>query len=182
MTEKGVDPRFATARALLELGELTAQWLEGRFEAIPTWRGRPDAETSELIPALAMLNRAGYVTEFSQPGDVAEEQRAAVAGFCDERTADHLWRALASTELVVLSYPPGVDEPSLHVPVTLDAGVIRTCVRGSADPDVMSPGCWSANALVALRSAWQVSVFDPVWGRNDLLWPRLAECIVTPRG
>ncbi|MGI9064517.1 MAG: DUF6919 domain-containing protein [Pseudonocardiaceae bacterium] len=32
-------------------------------------------------------------------------------------------------------------------------------------------------ALAAVRTAHQVTVVDPVWGRDDLLWPTLAAAV-----
>jgi hypothetical protein len=35
----------------------------------------------------------------------------------------------------------------------------------------------SEEGLRALHEAYQVAAVDPVWGRNDLLWPRLVQAI-----
>jgi hypothetical protein len=52
-----------------DLGGLMARWLEGRTSYEPGYLAAgPDAETASLVPVLAQLNRAGYVTDFSQPG------------------------------------------------------------------------------------------------------------------
>jgi hypothetical protein len=32
----------------------------------------------------------------------------------------------------------------------------------------------------ALLNAWFVSVLDPVWGRNDVLWPALIDATSSP--
>lgn len=62
--------RWRQSRTLLDLGELTAQWLERSITSHPAIRPGhgPDPETTELVPALAALNRAGFVTLGSQPG------------------------------------------------------------------------------------------------------------------
>ena len=76
--------QWAEARTLLEVGELTAQWLEGRIPKSPWYRGAPDPETTEIVPVLAALNRIGFVTTMSQPGrGLSEEyaQRAEVSGY-----------------------------------------------------------------------------------------------------
>jgi len=55
---------WSSARTLTDLGELTAQWLEGSLATLAggAYRGGPDEETGPLVPVLAALNRAGYVT------------------------------------------------------------------------------------------------------------------------
>lgn len=112
---------WKTATSVADLGELMAQWLEGK---ISSWPGYvpgygPDEETSELIPTLAAANRAGYVTIASQPGTDPESgfdgliwmQKAAVEGF----VRDHdLLRALTDA-----AYEAGLD---IEVADTLDTG------------------------------------------------------------
>ncbi|WP_331764336.1 DUF6919 domain-containing protein [Streptomyces sp. NBC_01506] len=70
-----------------DLGELMARWLEGEIASRPGYAARygPDEETAHLVPTLAALCRAGYVTTQSQPGFAGTgvdglwwEQRAAV--------------------------------------------------------------------------------------------------------
>src|SRR6185312_9521071 len=62
------------ARTLADLGNLTADWLEGVNSYLPAYfpdddgRIRPAGETLPLIPHLARANRNGYVTRGSQPG------------------------------------------------------------------------------------------------------------------
>jgi hypothetical protein len=73
--------RWRAARTLADLGELTAQWLEGKIASIPTVMPGcgPGEESAELIPVLAACNRAGYVTTTSQPGEEpTAEQRSAL--------------------------------------------------------------------------------------------------------
>lgn len=184
------------ASILSDLGRLTADWLQGRNLYLPAYAATcPDPETRELIPALAAANRAGYVTNSSQPGHDPEtgfdgwqwQQLAAVSGFCDEHTAATL---LAMTEhttgLVAYTWPPGSKRRSdLHdVPATirqdpasgdiwvntvfgppLSRREVRSIYRG----DLPRP------AIKALQGAWQVTLFDPDYGRNDRLWPLLEQ-------
>ncbi|MER6807498.1 hypothetical protein ABT319_36645 [Streptomyces sp. NPDC000678] len=79
--------RWKSARTVLDLGELMALWLEGEIASRPGYQPRfgPDEETAHLVPTLAALCRAGYVTTCSQPGFAGTgadglwwEQRAAV--------------------------------------------------------------------------------------------------------
>jgi len=81
--------RWRSARTLADLGELMAQWLEGEIASRPGYQPNhgPDEETEHLVPTLAALCRAGYVTTCSQPGEAGTgadglwwEQRAAVEG------------------------------------------------------------------------------------------------------
>ncbi|MES5824869.1 hypothetical protein [Streptomyces sp. RG80] len=79
--------RWRSARTISDLGELMALWLEGQIASRPGYQPRygPEDETTHLVPTLAALCRAGYVTTCSQPGlaDTGAdglwwEQRAAV--------------------------------------------------------------------------------------------------------
>ena len=79
--------RWRSARTAVDLGELMARWLEGEIASRPGYQPRfgPDEETAHLVPSLAALCRAGYVTTCSQPGFAGTgadglwwEQRAAV--------------------------------------------------------------------------------------------------------
>ncbi len=90
---------WQAARTLADLGELTARWLEGSIGSEPGYCGRPAEETEDLVPVLAKLNRAGFVTSGSQPGLIEPgargtlaEQRAAVDGFAGPELAFRLAR------------------------------------------------------------------------------------------
>lgn len=173
---------WRSARTLLDLGALTARWLEGDITFLPGYDGVPDPETEGLIPVLAAINRAGFVTDCSQPGEPAVDgwcQRAAVTGFCTGDLAARITDALAATDLVVLDAWPGFD-CVIQVPVTLDDGKAHTWVGGTLDvehlSEVYGPSC-GPEAVLALVAAHQVAVFDPVWGRNDRLWPALATAL-----
>lgn len=79
--------RWKAAKTVDDLGELMALWLEGKVASRPGYQPRygPEDETAHLVPTLAALCRAGYVTTSSQPGLTGTgvdglwwEQRAAV--------------------------------------------------------------------------------------------------------
>ncbi|MGW2748933.1 DUF6919 domain-containing protein [Streptomyces sp. NPDC001450] len=81
--------RWKAAQNVGQLGGLMALWLEGIIESRPGYQPRfgPDEETAHLVPSLAALCRAGFVTTGSQPGFAGTgadglwwEQRAAVEG------------------------------------------------------------------------------------------------------
>lgn len=182
------------AATLRELGLLTADWLEGRNLYLPAYGATcPDPETRELIPTLAAANRAGYVTYCSQPGHDPHtgfdgwqwQQLAAVCGFCDEHTAASLYAAVTrDTGIVAYTWPPGEKRRSdlFDVPATIrqhpatgDVWVntvfgpplSRRDLRGIYRGDLPRP------AIKTLQRSWQVTLFDPEYGRNDRLWPLL---------
>lgn len=105
------------ATTLPELGEITARWLERTVTSHPgTPAGYgPDPETEALVPVLARLCRAGFVTDGSQPGMAAEgeasggsgEQRAAVDAFCTAETASRVRVAAEAAGLLVVDVQPG---------------------------------------------------------------------------
>lgn len=78
---------WKSAKTVADLGKLMARWLEGEIASRPGYQPRfgPDEETEHLVPTLAALCRAGYVTTCSQPGFAGTgadgmwwEQRAAI--------------------------------------------------------------------------------------------------------
>lgn len=90
--------RWRAARTISDLGELMALWLEGKIASRPGYQRRsgPDDETAHLVPTLAALCRAGYVTTQSQPGFTGTggdglwwEQRAAVELVVTDPTLFH---------------------------------------------------------------------------------------------
>jgi len=182
------------ARTLTELGELTARWLEGDIASQPGYRPNcgPDPETTELIPTLATCNRAGYVTVGSQPGLAPTEgydgriwtQRAAVSGFADDATLAQIRAAVEGTELVLITYcnPSrwGQSSRLWRVPIAgmaVTAAGYRVSTEFGARMSLGDlEGCFAElgrEGFAAVRAARQVTVIDPVWGRNDVLWPVL---------
>lgn len=63
-----VSQDWEQATTLHDLARLTADWLEGSPGEHPNGYDRPDDETESLIPTLARVNRAGFLTVNSQPG------------------------------------------------------------------------------------------------------------------
>jgi hypothetical protein len=185
---EGIDV-WMSANTLAELGTLTARWLEGSLTAHPGLsahgcEGTPDEETTDLIPVLARLNRAGFVTDNSQPGEDDDGwiQRACVSGYCSEQTAETIAAVCMPTDLVCLVSWPGMVS-YLNVPVSLDRGKANTWEGLSRDEDNIydewGTRC-STLAVAALVGACQVSVIDPIWGRNDLLWPTVDRALAGP--
>ncbi|MEU3620089.1 hypothetical protein ABZ725_48600 [Streptomyces sp. NPDC006872] len=83
--------RWKSAKTVADLGELMARWLEGEIAFRPGYQPRfgPDEETEHLVPTLAALCRAGYVTAQSQ------------YGFVGTRAEGLWWEQRAAVELVV---------------------------------------------------------------------------------
>jgi hypothetical protein len=75
--------RWAAAEDMAALGEMVIAWLGGEVGQTPGHCGPPCAETIPLIPYLAAVNRAGFVTENSQCADCRGNQvwNAWVEGF-----------------------------------------------------------------------------------------------------
>jgi hypothetical protein len=186
MTEEQEQQMWLAASTMLELGELAARWLEGDLSWQPCYYGdEPEPETAGLIGVLALANRGGFFTDQSQPGEIGDgySQRAFVDGFADEATAERIRVAFSSTDLVVIAIPAHVDRTCALVPVTRDGVEEFTWLgTGVAIDDLRASyeGLVSPQALLGLMSAWQLHIFDPVWGRNDRLWPILEAVMTTP--
>ena len=97
--------RWASARTLADVGELTALFLEGEIGQTPSHLGPPDTETDPLAGVLAAANRAGFVTHHSQPGvpldPLGSAQRASVSAFADNNAFAELAEVLAGTNLMI---------------------------------------------------------------------------------
>lgn len=174
--------RWITARTLEDLGELTAQWLEGRITVLPTYGDEtPAAETRGLIPYLAAFNRGGFLTTESQPGVPIDEeggQRAFVCGFASKATTDAVEAAILGTRLIALISPPGRDNP-FHFPVTMLDGVPCSSlgIPYFKNDIVAYYAGYCPLAVPTLLEAWQLEVFDPEWGDNRLLWETLSRVL-----
>lgn len=201
---------WRSATTLPELGELMAQWLEGRIASRPGYMpdSGPDPETEHLVPVLARLNRAGYVTEGSQPGEQSYctcgdqgchgewfAQRAAVEGFADDTTLDWIRAAVAGTELTLIVHRPQSRREALWrllarapalpfaagLPVTVTQNRVHTAFgsRIRVGELLLCFDTVSDEMFDLLYASWQVTVIDPEWGRDDLLWPVLDEAFAT---
>lgn len=160
-----------------------ARWLEGDLAYQPGYHGGPDSETAPLVPTLAALNRVGFVTENSQPGALwpGGGQRAWVSGFCDDSLVERIQQAVLPTELIVLAMPPFGEWQGMRVPISMGDGEAGTWAGSVLDlenlvhyygADVHPDG------VTSLAMAWQVCVFDPKWGRTDLLWSTLEQALL----
>jgi hypothetical protein len=153
--------RWAAARTLADLSELVTAWLRGEITQTPGHLGPPDAETIPLIAALALANRAGFVTDNSQLAESYEGRtwETWVSGFATDATLARLRAAIAGTPLV------------------LDAcqGREHGGHRWGRCPRREVLGNWLLRCphVAELADVWWVTITDPEPGRNDRLWPAL---------
>jgi hypothetical protein len=162
MKSSAADPwslSWETACTLTELGELTARWLTGELAEHPAYGGTPEEETKSMVDLLAGVNRAGLLTDFSQPGvaDPGNPQRAAVAGYCDEVVLKRLLVAFAPTDLVLLNE---YADSGIRLPVSSRAGKPCTFVGGKHGPDGWDRAL-SDVAMAVLEKSWYVAIIDP---------------------
>lgn len=176
--------RWAAAQSLPELGELMALWLEGELSVWPGYAvAGPDEETVELIPTLAAANRGGFLTDQSQPGSdgtgfdgLRWQQRAAVSGLVgDELLLSRIRKTGETAGLIVLIAHPRLLPQGQGYTCTL-RGAESYTEFGAYLPTRELRHIWhgvSQQAMSEIADAWQVTVIDPEFGRNDRLWPAL---------
>ena len=178
----GCTDEWMAASTIPDLARLGARWLTGDLEWQPRYTSSvPDPETALILEPLVALNNAGVWTDQSQPGAIdspREKQRAFVTGYCTEETAEAITAAVVGTDLVALAAPCMLDS-SFQVPVTIDDGAPFTWVGGGGTPVDEYIGEVSMEAVRAMSRGWSVEVFDPRWGRNDLLWDTLVRAVHT---
>lgn len=171
---------WTAARTIEDLGELTAQWLEGRISYLPGYYGTPAEETQPLLGHLAGYNRHGFATTSSQPGITPTNgsgQRAWVEGFCTPDAARAIHAATLHTDLVLIT-ALGADDNFARIAVTTKDHDDLTWAGATTSEyidDYYGRDC--PHALDMLHNAWQIAVIDPVWGRNTLLWDLLATAL-----
>ncbi|MER5641879.1 hypothetical protein ABT095_33700 [Kitasatospora sp. NPDC002227] len=188
--------RWRSVRTAADLGELTAQWLEGRLASRPGYAPGygPDSETTDspdLLAALLLCNRSGFVTESSQPGfeGIGADgrfwnQRAAVSGFTNDPHVRNLLRAVAEHHgLLINEYRYTYVGPRSEaiVATTRDGEPYTEFGRVLSPSDVRR--IWSGagrEAVHAMTRAWQITLADPNFGDWHLLWQALTEAFTGP--
>jgi hypothetical protein len=171
--------RWQAARTLADLGALTVAWLSGEIESTPVHMAPPMPETVPLIPVLIAANRAGFITTQSQPGESRDEhgsaQRANVSGFASGQAFARLMAAAADSDLIITAARASSGDLGPFIVITLDDGEEFTWDGGALSREEIEYGYGHdcPQAIEALCSAWQVTLIDPDWGRNDVLWPVL---------
>lgn len=168
------------ARTVGDLGNLMADWLEGRISKRPGYYGSStDEETRALLPTLIACNRAGFVTEGSQPGQDGPAfdgrrwvQRAAVNGWvADEALYQRLVSGARRAGLVVANGRPMTitewdGRPHTSCGGRLSGRDLRTIWGGI-----------SREAFRAVEQAHEVAIIDPQWGPSDRLWRMLRQAV-----
>jgi hypothetical protein len=195
---------WSQAHTFADLGELTARFIEGSLWGHPGYSGQgPDEETEALVPVLAAANRAGFVTVGSQPGadelvdGVRWRQRAAVSGFVIVGDLlNQLARAASEAELWFVIHAAATSEERRHTSAGGDDGyrygeamTVTTRdgqpVTGFGDLQTehqirLSYGRWCNRSSVdRLADSYQITLIDPHWGRDDLLWPTLTAALTS---
>lgn len=171
---------WRATRSFDELLALGAAFLDGRCAHFPGW-GAPttDVETDAIRADLLALNAIGFLSVASQPAfDGVRDsrivhQRAFVIGFARPGLARR-WSAAVSTE-VRCSDAGEPASASAEESMTLEDGVARV-VAGHAARDeelALFEDEIGARALDELRAATFVAAWDPVFGRERVLWDEL---------
>ncbi|MFJ4637583.1 DUF6919 domain-containing protein [Streptomyces hygroscopicus] len=176
------------AESVADLGNLMADWLEGRHNAYSpsSLSNGPDEETRHLVPVLASCNRAGFVTTGSQPGEIVRyagelcEQRAAVeAWVADKRLLDRIRvdAKRAGMEIIVHRADSGWRDGMVVTRVDGEPCTWFGRTMGRRGQIAYEwPGI-GGRAIRELRRSTYLTLIDPVWGRDDRLWPALANAI-----
>ncbi|MFD3700691.1 DUF6919 domain-containing protein [Streptomyces sp. NPDC058646] len=185
---------WRSAESLQDLGDRMVLWLTGAIASAPGLIPRygPDPETEHLVPVLAGLNRAGLVTVDSQPGlDECDatghwRQRAGVRGFVDDivllrrlvAAADEAGLRVALHTVVAAGpCPDGFVVTTLDGHPLTDFGVHEgyEVLESTWPRRLIGPG-----AHAAVVRAAQLTIVDPEYGRDDLLWSTLARACALP--
>jgi hypothetical protein len=104
-----------------------------------------------------------------------------VAAFCSPETASALLALSTRTGLVTVAHAPG-ETSSASIPVTVQDDDVVTVLGSSEGPvgeDQLRDWAAETNETLALvlADAWYVEIFDPVWGRNDVLLTAVFEAL-----
>lgn len=173
-------------QSVAALGEPMARWLEGTIRSWPGYAPNwgPDKETAHLVPSLAALCRAGFVTTFFQPGLAGTgadglwwEQRATVQGYVRDRALYHrLVLAAEQAGLHVVANDPEARHYEDPVTVTTRDGEPVTTTGydlGYRDMRVQWRGV-SPAAFDDLALAVDLAIVTPEYGTDgERLWVAL---------
>lgn len=147
----------------------------------------PDLETEDLIPVLARVNRAGYVTAGSQPGAGEETgldgatwaQRAAVEGWMPPRPATELTEAAIEAGLIAIMHPVLIRRLAWRergwIDVTRRNGKVVTGFgrqRRRRDVEFGYAEC-GASAIDAVLAASHLTLAAPDYGADQRVWDLL---------
>ncbi|MER7623924.1 hypothetical protein [Streptomyces sp. NPDC126503] len=171
------------ARTIADLGQNMAGWLEGRVPSWPGYDGPFGQEETNgarhLVPTLIAANNAGFVTINSQPGETGDgyRQRASVDGIVHDHSPllDRLLALQNQGFTVVRGWPK-----QQHV-ITEQDGQPFTTFGGWRWRRNDIHHIWRGVGHRARRELREhgttIHIYDPVWGRDDRLWPALAGAV-----
>ncbi|WP_275558522.1 hypothetical protein [Streptomyces sp. 5-6(2022)] len=177
------------AASVSDLGQLMADWLEGRHNAYSpsSLSNGPDEETLHLVPVLAACNRAGFVTTDSQPGEtgvgddgVRWEQRAAATGWvADQRLLDRIRLHARRAGMDIIAHRPdsGWRDGAVVTRIGSKGYTWFGRTEGRRKQVAFEWAEVGGRAARELRTSTYITIFDPVWGRDNVLWPALANAI-----
>jgi len=171
---------WRAAQSFDELLVLGAAFLDGRCAHFPGWGAQAtDVETDAIRAELLALNAVGFLSVASQPAFEGRRdgrsvrQRAFVIGFARPALAAR-WCGVRGIEARTWT-----GESSLVVsaeePMTLEDGLARV-VAGHPSRDeelALFEDEIGAHALDELRATTFVAAWDPVFGRERVLWDEL---------
>ncbi|MGP9023208.1 DUF6919 domain-containing protein (plasmid) [Streptomyces sp. BR1] len=174
---------WKSAKTVADLGELMAQWLEGTLASWPGYQPNygPDEETLHLVPTLVALNRAGFLTVGSQPGERGTgadgmwwEQKAAVEGFVTDRALYYrLLDAARVFRMEVTVHDPATNTREEQIIVTTRDGEPYTGFGGTLDVDDLIT-MWPVigkDAFGDVASAVFLTIAAPEFGTaGECLW------------
>ncbi|MFE9432363.1 DUF6919 domain-containing protein [Streptomyces sp. NPDC006640] len=178
------------ARTLEQLAGLMARWVDGELSMWPGYRDGAAEETVEIAPTLARLNRAGFLTDQSQPGydgpgfdGLRWQQRAAVSGLvADELLMSRIRKAGEAAGVIVLIAHPWLLPQGQGYTATIRGGEPCTEFGAYLPPRILRQ-IWSGvsrDAMKEIADSWQVTVIDPDLGPGTRVWAALDEAVRTP--
>jgi hypothetical protein len=185
------DP-WRRARSLADLADLTRRWLLGDPEVPyhPNGYDELDPESEPIRGHLAALNRAGFLTECSQPAlppttgwdGATYEQRAAVQGFTDRETADRIEAICREEGLTCIRHSGAgrrIDYSTAQDCTWRDGRPVRDFGARLGRREVRL--CMSGHGERELRNAEQITVIDPDPQPSDRLFTILAGRLASAR-
>jgi len=184
LTDSNVQ-RWLDAKTLDDIGELTAQYIEGGLSFHPLHGNGIDEETIRIKDRLTFFNRNGFVTTQSQPAVPLSEdghaQRACVEGWASIELAKQLATLGLHTDLLVFVCP-AFEDYGCRIPVTLEEFRPYTWFgfnNGAANLEEIEEK-FSEGAKWMFCLTWVVTIIDLQWGREYYLWDNVYECLARP--
>lgn len=162
-----------------DLAESMIGFLRGRLGWCPSHGGPAEEETDDIVEYLVRFNRAGFLTETSQPTDSGDgwEQIAYVAGWARESVARRIERIALRGSLGVVLTAPGTTGGRGRY------GDLHPFVEGYPEPSWVEEvwgQCLNQRALRIILTSWHVVAFDTNDRDPMRLWRNLLESLEGP--